>query len=151
MKKVLIHTDLHKQAELENLIEATQSEANRLIELYHNFQPWNKIQTIEDFEALCSDPIKVMDQTLQSNSGVNLQATGGKLPAPAMVAQFLDIERDNYINIVKGLKVTEGCQSCNNTVKIIKQGQGVISFQTYKKYQDYLIFEQGQFLINENH
>jgi hypothetical protein len=149
-ERILIFTDSHKQADFENLIEATQSESNRLIELYHSFQPWNKIKTIQEFEALCSDPLGEYDRTLQNNFGVDLKSTGGLKPAPAMVAKLLDLDRENWINVIKGLKVSEGCKSCNKTPKIIKQGQGVISFQTYKKYQDYLTFENGRFSINEN-
>lgn len=151
MKKVLIFTDTHKQTDFENSIEVTQSEANRLIDLFHNFQPWNKIKTIEDFEALCSDPLGLFNRTLQNNSGVNIQATGGKLPNPEMVAKMLDIDLPSFTLIVKGQKIEPGsCKQCNKTPKVIKQGQGVISFQTYKKYQEYLIFDKGRFSINEN-
>jgi len=148
-ERLLISKNTHKQSEFENSVESVQSGANELINLFETFQPWCKIETVDDFETLCINPIKVMDNALQANSGVNLEATGGRLPAPEMVAKLLDIERDDYIHIVKGQKVTEGCKSCNQTAKIIKKGSGVINYYTFQQYQEYLIFDQGQFSINE--
>ena len=135
--------------EFENTIETTQYEANRLVELFHSFQPWKKITNLNDFESLCVDPIRLMHETLQQNSGVNVTLTGGRLPAPDKVAELLDIDLDDFINAVKGYKVSEGCKACSKSSKIIKQGQGVLSITTFRKYQEYLIFDNGRFSINE--
>ncbi|HEY5124524.1 MAG TPA: hypothetical protein VIK14_12395 [Ignavibacteria bacterium] len=149
MKRILINGNRDKVNEFETSLETVMNEANRLITVYEAFQPWVRVISLGQFETLCSDPIKLMDQTLQSNSGVDLKSTGGLKPAPEMVAKLLDLNREDYLAIITGKKVSEGCRPCSKVPKIIKQGQGVLNYSTFQNYQDYLLFDQGRFSIKE--
>jgi hypothetical protein len=149
-KKILINANRDKVAEWENAVESVQDKANRLITTFLTFQPWKKITTLKDFISLVTDPIKVMIQVLQANSGVNLQASGGLLPDPSMVAKLFNLDYENYVNIIEGRKVAEGsCKPCNSKVKIIQTGKGVLNLRTFNEYEKYLIWDNGHFLLNE--
>ena len=146
-ERILIFTDTNKAGELDRNIEATQQGANDLIHIFESFQSYKKIQTLDDFESLVSDPLSMFDETLQTN--VDFKETGGKKGNPAVIASLFDIDRDNFINIVKGQTVIAGsCKPCAK-LKIKQTGKGVINYSSFRQYQEYLIFDQGHFSIDE--
>jgi hypothetical protein len=60
-----------------------------------------------------------------------------------------DIDRPSYISIIKGEKIVPGsCKPCAK-LKIKQTGKGVLSYSTFRQYQEYLIFDQGHFSIDE--
>ncbi|MCJ7448714.1 MAG: hypothetical protein MUO72_13590 [Bacteroidales bacterium] len=72
------------------------------------------------------------DNALQTNSGVDLKSTGGLKPNPAVVAQLLDVDYENYVSIVTGKKISDNCVPCGKT-KVIQKGAGVLSYRTFLK------------------
>jgi len=149
-ERILIFTDVNKQSQFETEVENVQHEAERLISTFEAFQPWDRINSIDQFEDLCSDPVNAMDQTLIAHSGINLTATGGKLPAASMIAKLLDINYDDYIAILTGKKVSDTCKPCKAKAKIIKTGSGVLSYSSYRQYSSYLAWTDNKFEINED-
>ena len=148
-ERILIFSNEKKQVEFQVALEDVQSEANRLIDLFQAFQPYNKIKSIGDFEKLIKDPCGEFDEALQAN--VNFQESGGKKGNPDIIAKLFDIERDEYIGIIKGHLIDPAsCHSCRKTPKIIKKGQPALSYLAYQKYQQYLTFHEGRFSVNEN-
>jgi hypothetical protein len=148
-EKILVWTDVNKKTTFENSVEAAQQGANDLIHIFESFQSYKKIQTLDDAESLVSDPLGLFDKTLQSNSGIDLKASGGKIPNPKVIAELYDIDRPSYISIIKGEKIVPGsCKPCAK-LKIKQTGKGVLSYSTFRQYQEYLIFDQGHFSINE--
>lgn len=146
-EKVLIFYDSQKAGDLDRNVELTQQGANDLIQIFESFQSYKKIQTLDDFEKLVINPLSMFDDTLQVN--VSFKESGGKKGNPAVIAQLFDIDRDNFINIVKGQTVIEGsCKPCSK-LKIKQSGKGVINNSSYKQYQQYLIFDEGHFSIDE--
>lgn len=146
MEKIKIYYDRQKADEFEKSVESVQAEANFLIELYHNFQSLKRITTIQEFESLISDPIKEFDKTIQGM--VDLKASGGKQVNPEFLAKMFDIDRENFINIIKGQKITEGCKPCQKS-KIIRKGELVLRYAEFEKYQEFLLWEKNHFGINE--
>jgi len=146
-ERILIYQDTHKQTDFENSVEATQQGANDLIHIFESFQSYKKITSLDDFETLVHDPLSMFDAALQTN--VSFQESGGKKGNPAVIAQLFDIDRENFINIVKGQTIIEGsCKPCSK-LKIKQTGKGVINYSSFRQYQEYLIFNQGHFSIDE--
>jgi hypothetical protein len=149
-EKVLISYDSQKAGDLDRNVEFAQQGANDLIHIFESFQSYKKITSLDDFETLVSDPLGLFDKTLQSNSGIDLKASGGKIPNPKVIAELYDIDRPSYISIIKGEKIVPGsCKPCAK-LKVKQLGKGAIKYSSFKVYQEYLIFDQGQFSINEN-
>lgn len=150
-ERILLFSDNGKKVDLDRTAEAVCNSANDLISTLHAFQSWRKITNIEQFESLCQDPIKYMDDILIEKSGVNLAMTGGVLPVPSMVAQLLGIDRESYVRIIKGETVSESsCKPCSKIVRVSKSGKGVLSFTLYSKHRDLLQFVDGRFIVDED-
>lgn len=149
-EKVLIFYDSQKAGDLDRNIEATQQGANDLIHIFESFQSYKKIQTLDEFESLVSDPLGLFDKTLQSNSGIDLKSSGGKIPNPKVIAEMYDIDRPSYISIIKGEKIVPGsCKSCGK-LKIKRSGSAALSYSTYRQYSSYLFWtDNNRFEINE--
>jgi hypothetical protein len=147
-ERILIYTDTHKSTDFENSIEVIQQGTNDLINIFESFQSYKKIKSQDDFEQLVQDPLSMFDEVLQVN--VDFKESGGKKGNPAIIAKLFDIDRDNYILVIKGQKIVEGtCKPCSK-LKIKQTGKGVINYFSYQQYQQYLIFDQGHFSIDEN-
>jgi hypothetical protein len=148
MSKILVHIDSGKQAEFVKAVQLIMSESNRLVSVYHAFQPYNRIKTIDDFIKLVSDPLGEYDEALQCN--VSFQESGGRKGDPEIIARLFNLERDDYQSIIKGFMIDPaGCKSCSKTPKIIKNGTPVINLSQYQKYQQYLSWNGSEFVINE--
>lgn len=103
--------------------------------------------SLDDFETLVHDPLIMFDEALQTN--VDFKETGGKKGNPEVIAKLFDIDRNSYQAIIKGQKIEAGtCRPCSK-LKIKQTGKGVINYSSYHQYQQYLIFDQGHFSINE--
>ena len=147
-EKICINANRDKILDFETSLESVQDAGNELITIFENFQPYKKIKTLKDFERLVKDPLSEFDEALQTN--VSFQESGGKKGNPAVIASLFDIERENYIAIITGQKITGGsCKPCSKLK--ITTGKGVLNYTTYHNYQDYLIFnEENRFIINES-
>lgn len=148
-ERILIFTDINKQTDFENSVEVTQQGANDLIQIFESFQGYKKIRSLDDFETLVQNPLSMFDDALQTN--VEFKETGGKKGNPEVIAKLFDIDRDNFINIVKGQTITEGsCKPCSK-LKIKQSGKGVINYSNFRQYHEFLIFDQeSRFSINED-
>lgn len=145
MDKILIYSDTHKRATFEKAVIEVIEGCNELIEVFHTFQPFAKVTTWQDFEKLVIDPEGTFDKVLIAN--INLNASFGLKPDPATAAQLFNIDRPNYLNMVSGLPIQlDDCKPCQKAR--IKQGKRAISFERYRAYFDYIIFEGGEFVPN---
>jgi len=149
--KILLYDDQHKFRELENAVESVKDSANELIQIFESFQTWQKIETLQDFEKLVSDPVDIFDRLLIINSGIDLARTGGKKPKPEVVADLLDVDRPNFVALIKGEKITDTCKPCQK-IKTIKTGSGVLGYISFDRYREFLLWDEvtNRFLINEN-
>jgi hypothetical protein len=150
-EKILIFTDTNKAGELDRNVEATQQGANDLIHIFESFQSYKKITSLDDFETLIADPLAMFDKTLQANSGINLEATGGKIPSASVLADLYDIDRNSYQAIVRGEKIAPGtCKKCG-TLKVKHIGAGALRLSNYNQYSRYLYWtDNNRFEINES-
>ena len=150
-QRILLYTDSRKKAEFQNGLEATQNGANDLVHVFCSFQDYLKITSLDEAETLIADPLGLFDKTLQSNSGIDLKFSGGKIPNPKVIAEMYDIDRPSYISIIKGEKIEPGsCKSCGK-LKIKQSGKGALKNVTYHQYKKYLIWnDNNRFEINES-
>lgn len=145
MDKILIYSDKHKRATFEKAVIEVIESCNELIEVFHTFQPFARVTTWEDFEKLVIDPEGTFDKVIIAN--VNLNAGFGIKPDPATAAQLFNIDRPNYLNLVAGMPIVwDDCAPCQKAK--IKKGKRAISFERYRAYSDYIIFEGGEFVPN---
>lgn len=56
MNRIKIYTDRHKIAEFERSVNETIEAGNSLIDIFHEFQPFMRINSVMDFETLVDDP-----------------------------------------------------------------------------------------------
>ena len=144
-EKILISTDNNAINEFKRSVTATAEAASSLIELYHTFQPWKRITTVEDFITLATDPADYFDSTLLDN--VEFKARG-VTPDPARLAELIGIHRSSFLNLCSGLNIPDedNCQPCGKVR--IKRGQRAISLSEFNRYRDYLTFDAGTFTVN---
>jgi hypothetical protein len=143
---IKVFEDKKKAVEFDASIDSTINRCNELINIFHEFQPFKRIQTITDYELLAAAPGVLFDKLLIDN--VQLKATG--LTAdPEQVATLFNIDRKNFMNLVAGRSVRiEDCQPCRRVGKI-KPGQTAISLSEYLTYKPYMIFDEGEFIRND--
>jgi len=144
MKK-LIFKDVKAEAAFIAGVESARDRCNELTDLFNNMQPWERINNVEAFKELVTDPGAYYDRVLLSN----VQLTGGMRPNPEVLARLFDLPRQEFLNICAGVSYNiEGCASCQK-VKRIRRGKPCISLAEYRRQSDYLIFNAGDFQINE--
>jgi len=143
-QKLLISTDRNGIAEFQKAVQGTCDAANQLIQLFSEFQPWQKIVTLEQFEELVSDPKKYFDDTIVVNVHVTAR---GLTVDPEQAARLFNISRDLYNNAVSGMPlVMDDCPECQRA-KVIP-GRKAISKYQFDQYRDYLLFSAGIFTVN---
>ncbi len=145
-KRILVSTDNNAINEFKRSVTATAEAASSLIELYHTFQPWKRIRTVEDFISLASDPADFFDSTLLDN--VEIKAAG-VTPDPGRLAELIGIHRSSFLNLCSGLNIPDedNCPPCGKVR--IKRGQRAISLSEFNRYRDYLTFTTaGIFTVN---
>lgn len=145
-EKNLIFTDTGKQQNFLREVEAVKNEASALVQIFEEFQEFKKIETLEDFEQLCSNPEQYFDETIRGN--VSLKMTGGRQPEPTVLADLFGIDRENYIRVITGLPITESCKPCQTSKVIKKAGKPALTYSKFHLYKNYLFFEAGAFNLN---
>jgi hypothetical protein len=146
METILINENRSAVAEFQRSIDDVLSRSQDLMDQFHQFQTWKRINTEDDFIQLVNDPAEYFDQVLINN--VDLKSTGNLRPNPEMVAKMFDVERESWQNLVAGKPISDGCETCKKT-KIVK-GQRSISLAQFQQYQEYLIFQDGRFYADES-
>jgi hypothetical protein len=144
MEKILVSKNLDAVGKFQREVEYVRDKANELIGVFHAFQPWEKITSLPDFIKLCSDPKKTFDETLIAN--VEIKAVGLR-PDPARLADLFNISRDEFMNLVAGMPVNETeCKPCQKAR--IRKGEKSIDLVDFEKYQEFLIFKDGAFELD---
>jgi hypothetical protein len=144
-KKILIWIDESAKRNFETNVLEVQQRCNELIDLFETFQEWQKVTSYKNWIDLITDPGGYFDKVLLSS--VNLSISGNKSPDPGELAKLVSVDRENYLNAVAGKPVKDDCIPCQKTR--IRKGKIVISYETYKQYQDFLIFDTGNFYPNQ--
>ena len=145
MKKP-IYVDVNAANNFEKDVTAAKMKCNQLISIFETFQPFHRIMSIEDWMILVEDPVKTFDELLVTN--VNLKVTGNVKIDPAVIAKMISVDRENYLNLVAGKPLKSDCEPCRKIS--IKNGQTAISLSEYRRYSDYLLFEDGLFSVNQD-
>lgn len=144
-KKILITTDRNGAEALKREITETCEACNTLLSIFHEFQSWERITTVEAFTALVSDPAQYFDEVLFRNVQIN---TGGRQANPEVLASLVGIHRPEYLNAVAGLPLTsDDCIPCQR-VKV-RPGKTAISKRTFENYAEYLTFTGTEFIMNQ--
>ncbi len=139
---IKVYEDKKKAVDFDASIDNCIDRCNQLIDIWHEFQPFKRITTVEDFEAVAEDPAKAFDQLLIES--VQLKASG--LTAdPEQVAKLFSIDRTNYMNLVAGRSVRiDDCIPCQRAK--VKAGKTAISLSEYESYKAFVTFDQGEFV-----
>jgi hypothetical protein len=145
MGKKLIWEKKTEFESFERSVIDTAEKCNSLIATFHAFQDWQKIDTIEDWLYLVTDPQLYFDSVLIGSVKID---TGGRQADPLVLASLVSVDRPNYLNMVAGIPVFEDeCIPCRKLKQ--KKGSRAISISSYQSYQKYLIFNAGHFTVNE--
>ena len=142
-KRKMIWENKGEAIAFEKLIVNTMERCNSLIETFELFQDWKRIESLEDWIELISNPQEYFDSVLLAS--VNL-STGGRQADPKALARLVQIDRESYLNIVAGKPIAEGCKPCQKMK--LKKGTSAISLYQYQSNQDYLTFDSGRFYLN---
>lgn len=147
MKTKEIYFDKAGFASFEKSCIDTAERCNDLIQIFENFQEWQKIKTLNDWLDLVTDPKAYFDKVLLLN--VDLKVTGSRQPDPEVLAKLLAVERDSYLNLVAGLPVADPtCSSCKKMK--VRKGATAINIYQYQQFENYLLFNNaGNFTISE--
>jgi hypothetical protein len=143
--RILIWNDKNAGNAFEKEVQSTAERCNSLIEAFESFLEGQKISTYQEWIDLCTSPEDYFDKILLAS--VDLKISGNKKPSPDALSKLVQVDRENYLNIVAGKPIAEGCKPCQKMK--IRKGSTAISLSSYKQYQDYLIFNSGNFTINE--
>ncbi|MBN1118229.1 MAG: hypothetical protein JXA77_13555 [Bacteroidales bacterium] len=144
-EKVLISEGRDKAEAFTKDVNEVLEGCNSLINIFHEFQDLTHITTEEEFIELVTDPKEYLDRFLIA--AVDLRTTGKAKIDPEQLARLLSIDRDNYLNLVAGIPVTEDCEPCRK-VKKVRRGQLAIDLHNYQEYSSYLVFNSGIFTKN---
>lgn len=130
MEQILISENSNATAqfdrELKDVLERTQS----LIDAYHAFQSFERIETLQDLFDLLQDPAGEYDRVI---IGATEMKAGNLQPNPEQVALMFNLDRDKYMSLVSGRTT----------------GKKAISLTAFRQFEDYLLFEGGQLSLNQ--
>ena len=146
MDKILIFEDTGAKNQFIANCETTKDQANDLINVFESYQDLAEITTIDQFDALVSDPIAYYDEVLRS--GLNLQTPGNRTPDPETLAKLFSYDRPAYVATIRGLPITETCEGCR-TQKIVRKTRTAITSARWEAYKDFLIFTPSGFELND--
>ena len=146
MDKILIFEDNGAKNQFIANCETTKDQANDLITVFESYQDLAEITTIDQFDALVSDPIAYYDEVLRS--GLNLQTPGNRTPDPETLAKLFSYDRPAYVATIRGLPITETCEGCR-TQKIVRKTRTAITSARWEAYKDFLIFTPSGFELND--
>ena len=147
MDKILIFEDNGAKNQFIANCETTKDQANDLITVFESYQDLAEITTIDQFDALVSDPIAYYDEVLRS--GLNLQTPGNRTPDPETLAKLFSYDRPNYKKSIQGMPITStDCEGCK-TKKIIRKTKAAITSARWEAYRDFLTFTPDGFILND--
>jgi len=146
METILINENRSAVADFQRSVDNVLERSQELVDQFHQFQTWKRINTKDDFIQLIEDPAEYFDQVLINN--VDLKSTGNLRPNPEMVAKMFDVERESWQNLVAGKPIRSDCKPCNKIT--IRKGTRSISLAQFQQYQEYLIFQDGTFYSDES-
>jgi hypothetical protein len=136
MKK--IYTNTGKQKEFQKDVADVRDRCNNLIEVYETFQSWQRINTLQDFIELVTDPKNYFDETILQN--IEVKNVGTSRPVPSVLAQMFGVQYNEYLNLVAGLPISDpDCVPCGRFKT--RKGAKAISLFEYEDYADFLLFE----------
>ena len=144
--KILIFEEVNKKNTFKLNVHHAAERSNALINTFHSFQDWQRIHTLEAFVELCEDPGEYFDALLVKQVETSAIGKGHKLN-PAPIAEMLNIDRPNYLNLVSGKPVSEGCEPCGK-IKL-RPGQQAISLWEFNNFNEFLEFNGEGFTVNE--
>lgn len=143
MEQLLVYTDVTRIAELQRSVETVRDRCQELVDQFHSFQDWKKIETDDDFLELVKDPVKIMDDLLIDN--VDIRMTGKRRPDPQRIADLFNLDRESWMNLVAGHPVRSDCVPCKKIR--IRKGTKSITLSEYQEFQDLISFKDGKFII----
>ena len=145
MKQKEIYYDKSGAEAFEKSVIKTAESCNSLIETFESFQDWQKINTLQEWIELVSNPGEYFDKILLTS--VNL-STGGRQANPEVLANLVSVDRENYLNITSGKAIIESeCKPCQKMR--LKKGASAINIYQYQQFENYLVFNAGNFTLNE--
>ena len=147
MDKILIFEDNGAKNQFIANCETTKDQANDLITVFESYQDLAEITTIDQFDALVSDPIAYYDEVLRS--GLNLQTPGNRTPDPETLAKLFSYDRPAYVATIRGLTITETCEACKTKTIIRKSKKAALTEPRFNAYKNYLSFTTKGFILNE--
>ncbi len=149
MEKQKIWVDRNREANFLISLQDVKERSNELITQYNSLQNWEKINTLENWLDLVSDPEAYFDRALHEN--IKVEGTGGKLPNAEKLAELFDIPREAFMNIVQGVSFNiEGCKPCKAQRLKIRKGKHCITLSEFTSYQNFLLFSPEGFTQDEN-
>ena len=145
--KVLISTDNNALSTFKKDVTDVCDRSNELITLFHAFQKWERIKTIEAAEELMSDPQKAFDAAIIRN--VQVTASGLTVD-PEQAALLFNVSRSEFLNLCAGLSIPDDSQCIPCQQVKIRKGKRVIGLNEFNRYRDYLTFTTaGIFSVNQ--
>lgn len=142
---IKVFTDHKAAADFQTRVEGAAQRSNDLLSIWHEFQPFHRCTDIETFEQIASAPGAMFDAVLID--AVQMTVKGGLKPSAEQVAKLYNIDRENFYNLCEGRAVKlETCAPCQRAKA--KPGKTSISLAEFRKYEPYLIFDEGEFIIN---
>jgi hypothetical protein len=148
MKTKMIFKDVRAETSFLNGVETARDRALELIDIFNSMQDWERIDSLETFISLVTDPELYYDRVLIRN--LNAKDIGNAKPNPDYLARMYDIPRQSYINMIRGVFIEDpGCEPCHK-VKKIRKGKPVIAMYEFERYREFLLFSSGSFTVNED-
>lgn len=148
MKKIKIWKDRDRKNSLLKSIENARDKANGLIQTFHKYQGFKKIETLDEFQKLCMDPLNVFDEIILKN--IKIPMDNGLKINPSKLCELYSIDRPGFMETL-GLSepdIVEDCVGCHKTPRARDNVKTTIDYQVYLNYSDFLKFEKGLFVLN---
>lgn len=145
-QEILLNENRSAVKDFQRSVDNVLARSQELVDQFHQFQIWKRINTKDDFIQLIEDPAEYFDQVLINNT--ELKSTGNLRPNPEMVAKMFDVERESWQNLVAGKPIRSDCKPCNKTT--IRKGTRSISLAEFNQYQKFVIFQDGTFYPDES-
>lgn len=119
----LIYEDRSRIEDMKSAIYGIMDRANSILENFKEFSG-RSISTHEDFLKLIGDPVRFFDQILFEVAEIKLK---DKKPDPTKLAELFGIDRGAWLKIAEDSLTTD----------------------LYKRYQPYMVFNEGTFTAND--
>ena len=142
----LVFKDINGQRNFETQCKKIKDQANSLIQVLNDLQPFAKIQTRDQAENLILDPLGVYDSIILQN--IQLPNNNLQINVSAL-ASLYNIPRNEFISKI-GIDPghVEGCESCKKP-ETGKRNKDVLTFEQYETHSKYLAWGNGFFDLNQ--